>query len=233
MKLVGNNEIENNISKTSFPTVLVIMETLKVICLDCHYCSKEIEIILKTYTQTIKRNPERLFFCDKFCKGRFEGIVQDYKCGQCQKEFSRLISHRKDSKRVFCSGSCNASYYNAHKTVGTRRSKLEIYLEENLSLIYPNLIIHYNRTDTINAELDFYIPSLKLAFELNGIFHYEPIFGENKLKQTENNDKRKLQACLEKGIELCVVDSSKLRHFTENKAKEFLDIFIKIINLKY
>ncbi len=231
--LVGNNEIENKISQTSFPTVLVIMETLKVICLDCHYCSKEIEIILKTYTQTIKRNPERLFFCDKFCKGRFEGILEDYQCAQCQKEFSRLVSLKKGCKKQFCSSSCVASYYNAHKTIGVRRSKLEIYLEEKLSILYHDLEIHYNRKDAIDSELDFYIPSLNLAFELNGIFHYEPIFGQEKLKQIENNDERKIQACLERGIELCIVDSSNLKRFTEKKAEFFLDIFTKIINLKY
>jgi len=50
-------------------------------------------------------------------------------------------------------------------------------------MLYPDLVIHFNKKDAINSELDIYIPSLKLAFELNGIFHYEPIFGkENFLK---------------------------------------------------
>ena len=79
--------------------------------------------------------------------------------------------------------SCAATYNNKNKTHGTRRSKLECFIEKKLSELYPDLTIHYNQKDTINSELDIYIPSFKLAFELNGIFHYEPIYGEEKLNQ--------------------------------------------------
>ena len=82
-----------------------------------------------------------------------------------------------------------------------------------MSIQYPNLEIHYNRKDAINSELDIYIPELELAFELNGIFHYEPIYGAEKLQQIQNNDDRKFQACLEKGISLCIIDTSSLKYF--------------------
>ena len=84
----------------------------------------------------------------------------------------------------------------------------------------------------IDAELDIYIPSLNLAFELNGIFHYEPIFGEKKLNSTKNNDKRKFQACLEKNIELCIIDTSTQKYFKENTSKIYLDIILKITDNK-
>ena len=38
----------------------------------------------------------------------------------------------------------------------------------------------YNNSTTISSELDFYFPQLKLAIEINGIVHYEPIYGSNK-----------------------------------------------------
>jgi hypothetical protein len=94
------------------------------------------------------------------------------------------------------------------------------------------LTFHFNRKDTINGELDIYIPDLKLAFELNGVFHYEPIYGPKKLKDVRTNDNRKFQACLERGIELCIVDVSKVVHFKESKAKEFLDIVQNIMRTK-
>ena len=78
--------------------------------------------------------------------------------------------------------------------------------------------------------MDIYIPSLKLAFELNGIFHYEPIYGEDKLAANINNDKRKVIACYEQGIELCIIDTSHQKRFTDKSSQPFLDIITNIIN---
>ena len=132
----------------------------------------------------------------------------------------------------FCSSSCAATYSNAHKTKGTRRSKLEVWLEAQLPLKYPDLVFHFNRKDAIDGELDIYIPSINLAFELNGIFHYEPIYGKDKLNQIRNNDTRKFQACIEKGIELCIIDTSKQTYFKEQTARKYLDIVTNIIDIK-
>ncbi len=137
-----------------------------------------------------------------------------------------------DTKTKFCGSSCAAIYNNTHKTKGYRRSKLEIYLEEQLIKLYSGLEIHFNRKDTINSELDIYIPSLSLAFELNGLFHYEPIFGPEKLSKIQNNDQRKFQACLEKGIELVIIDSSQLEYFKIQSAQKYLDIITQIIDSK-
>lgn len=138
----------------------------------------------------------------------------------------------KKSPNHFCSHSCAGTYNNTHKTTGTRRSKLENYLESKLTDLYPTLEIHFNRKDTINSELDIYIPSLKVAFELNGIFHYEPIYGQNKLSSIQNNDNRKFQACLERGIELCLIDTSTQKYFKENTSLKYLEIITTIIKNK-
>ncbi len=142
------------------------------------------------------------------------------------------MSELKKTPNSFCCQSCAATYNNKNKTHGTRRSKLEIYLEEELKSKYNNLDIHFNRKDTINSELDIYIPSMKLAFELNGIFHYEPIYGDKKLNQIQNNDTRKFQACLEKGIEMCIIDVSSLVYFKPANTKKFLDIVCGLIDSK-
>lgn len=73
---------------------------------------------------------------------------------------------------------------------------------------------------------------MKLAFELNGIFHYEPIYGDKKLNQIQNNDTRKFQACLEKGIEMCIIDVSSLSYFKTTNAKKYLDIVCGLIDMK-
>lgn len=155
-------------------------------------------------------------------------------CANCNKIFEKTPSQIKASKsgNHFCSRSCAATYNNTHKKYGTRISKLEKWLQTELTKLYPNLEILYNNKEIINSELDIYIPTLKLAFELNGVFHYEPIFGESKLNQIQNNDQRKFQACLEKGIELCIIDTSQQKYFKEKTSKKYLNIVTKIINQK-
>lgn len=153
-------------------------------------------------------------------------------CQQCTKKFTKVYSQLNKTTNNFCSRSCSATYNNKNKTSGTRRSKLETYLEEQLAVLYPDLEIHYNRKDTIQSELDIYIPSLKLAFELNGIFHYEPIFGDSKLNKIQTNDQNKFQLCQQHGISLCIIDTSAQKRFTELSSQKYLDIIKNIIEMK-
>ena len=74
-----------------------------------------------------------------------------------------------------------------------------------------------------------YIPSLRLAFELNGIFHYEPIFGQDRLDKIQSNDGNKFQRCQEQGISLCIIDTSKQTYVKESTSQPFLDIILDII----
>lgn len=173
-------------------------------------------------------------FCSTKCSGQHKLKTKSsiVSCHLCSKSFSRTNKRLKQSKLNFCSSSCSAKYYNARKVKGTRVSKLELFIQQKLSTLYPNLSIIYNSKEYINSELDIYIPSLNLAFELNGIFHYEPIYGDDKLKQIQNNDTRKFQACLEKGIELCILDTSKQSRFTESSSNIYITIITNIINNK-
>ena len=173
--------------------------------------------------------------------------VVELKCENCHCIFTRekraiqkvlkhiSINGSKQGWGRFCNRSCSTKYIQLHtKNKGDNRSKLERWIETKLNILYPNLEIHYSRRDTINAELDIYIPSLKLAFELNGVFHYEPIFGEDRLKSAKTNDERKFQACIENNIELCIINTTKLSgKFTDIKCEPYLKIVTDLINLKY
>lgn len=201
------------------------MLTLTLIC---DFCKKSFIRLSKNHNAKHKH-----IFCNRKCLGLFKtkNGKRQVSCEQCSKTFIKVVGNCKGLYN-FCSLSCSATYHNTHKTKGTRVSKLELFLQNSLQELYPNYDFHFNRKDAINSELDIYIPSLRLAFELNGIFHYEPIYGQEKLVQIKNNDNRKFQACLEKQIELCTIDTSSIKHFKNEKAKKFLQIISHIIELK-
>jgi len=176
----------------------------------CNFCGKE-------FTRTdsdshkFKTGQRENIYCSHKCfskKRSKEGSVE-INCGFCNKLLIKQKNEVKKSKsgKVFCNRSCMGKYHNANKKHGSKRSKLELYIQNQLTNQYPNLEILYNDISAIGSELDIYIPSLCLAFELNGIFHYEPIFGEDKLSKTQTNDQRKFQACIENNIALCIIDT--------------------------
>lgn len=203
--------------------------------LQCHFCQKDFPVSNRQFIirRSAKKTKGINHYCGKECCFQGRGVKSSVKtiCFVCGKESIRWQSDIKDNKMSFCSHSCQCKHQNANKN-GNQRSKLEKLIEENINKEYPDLEIHYNRRDAIQGELDIFIPSLKLAFELNGIFHYEPIFGEEKLSKTQSNDKRKFQACLERGIELCIIDSSKQKMFKPKTSQVYLDIIINVINQK-
>lgn len=208
--------------------------------LECYHCGKEflkkknlVQLVIRKHIN--KQGIDYSYGC-KYCSQRCNADAHNKEhtvcCKQCGKEFRKTNAEIQKTPNSFCSHSCSATYNNTHKTHGTRRSKLEVWLEQQLPSVYPSLEFHFNRKDAINAELDIYIPSLKLAFELNGIFHYEPIYGPEKLAQIQNNDERKYQACLEKGIELCWIDVSALKYFKEKNIVKYLAIIQEVIDKK-
>ncbi len=202
--------------------------------LQCKGCQNTFYLVKHEIQKALNPNNHAVRdFCSLHCYGKYKSKVKriQCKCKECNKEFSRTLSQYKKAKNHFCSHRCKGVYHNKHKTHGTRRSKLELWLEEQLTQVYPNIKIHYNKVDMIGAELDIYIPSLKKAIEINGIFHYKPIFGEKKWKQTQANDKKKVLACEKLDIELMVIDVTKLSYFKPKKAKEYLDLICSFIEL--
>ena len=157
--------------------------------------------------------------CSDKCRGKYKTKKVKVKCFLCGTEIERHPSQLKIYPKSFCGKSCALKYNSMHKTTGINRSKLEIWIQDQLTILYPSIDIKYNNTSAINAELDIYIPSLKLAFEINGIFHYKPIFGEEKLRKTQDKDLYKLKRCHECGIIFHVINTSLLRDFEVDKIK--------------
>lgn len=167
-------------------------------------------------------------FCSRECRDLHQRTRREVSCTQCGATVVKFPNQIGNNN--FCDRSCAASYNNRHKRHGCRRSKLEAYIESCLRRDFPDLEIICNGTDAIGYELDIYIPALKFAIELNGIFHYEPIYGLDKLSRVLFNDKQKLLLCYERGIELCVLDISKCKHFTTKAGDFYYEVLRNIVS---
>lgn len=196
----------------------------------CDFCDEKFTRELKSVNHKLKREDKHTF-CSVSCRGNHHSKSKILNCTNCNVSILRKLSEIKKSKsgNHFCSKSCSASYNNKNKKHGTRRSKLEIWLEQELIKLYPDYNILFNDKSTINSELDIYFPDLKLAIEINGIFHYKPIYGEDKLKQVQENDSQKAVLCEENNIILHSIDVSSLSYFKDTKAKKYLSMVLDIL----
>lgn len=184
---------------------------------NCFYCSTEFQRNARQVASS-KIHKSKQTFCSRKCVTLFNTKLAEIYCKHCEKRFKP----RQSSCSTFCSQSCSATYNNLHKTYGTRRSKLEEYLEPILREKHPDLIC--NSKQIIGSELDFYFPSLNIAIELNGIFHYKPIFGVDKYNKIVAMDLIKIQKCKELNIHLFVID-------TYNNPKSDIDYLLQIQNI--
>jgi hypothetical protein len=196
----------------------------------CYYCNKTFYAVPKEIRKAINNHKSvKIKYCCVFCARRDKSTKIDVVCLNCNTTFKKYPKNIKRRPNNFCTRSCAATYNNKHKTFCIKRSKIECYIEERLHLLYPTLNIEYNKNQIINSELDIYIPSMNLAFEINGIFHYKPIYGENKLKLTQLNDQKKIDACIKKRISLIVIDISSINHFNRKVGDPVVNYIIKII----
>ncbi len=201
---------------------------MSIVVLSCENCNEPFEREYRHFNQKMRKS--RRLFCSTECHNAKKSleyqIIQMCLC--CGEPFENSIN--KVDRHKFCSQSCSASFNNKNKTKGVRRSKIELFIEKQLISIFPDIEIVFNDKNAIDSELDIYFPTLHLAFELNGIFHYEPIFGETKLEKIQTNDKTKMISCIKRGIDLCVIDISQIKRFTEQSSIHIVKTIMDIVN---
>ncbi len=206
------------------------------IILECEFChilfSSTKKIVRRALGITKHHKTTALKFCSRKCYGYSSRTRISLNCFECDNPVTRFPKDLKRVTNVFCSKSCSAINSNKNKKTGNNRSQMEVWIEEEINKIF-NLDIKFNNREICNGmELDIYIPILNLAFELNGIFHYSPIFGEDKLKIIGDRDLKKISECVSRGIDLVVIDTSDSKKFDKIKDKKYLEYIIYRINEK-
>lgn len=215
------------------------------------YTKEEVATLLQSFYQKYKRSPtQRDHVIGKSAIGRlfgnwnsaltFAGLPLNITrhdsifiiCEQCSKTRKKLANQIADTRHNFCSQSCAATYQNTHKKTGIRRSKIEVWLENQIRTNYPKLLLICNDRKAIGAKLDFYFPTLSLAIELNSIVHYKPIYGVEKLSKIQENDACRFKMCAKHDIELCVIDISSIITFNPDRVQKHWQSLRKIIDHK-
>jgi hypothetical protein len=129
--------------------------------------------------------------------------------------------------RGFCSRSCAVSFNNKLKRK-SRRSKVEVKFFQLLCARFPDLTMLPNDKTLIpGLETDIAIPSLKIAVEWNGIVHFEPIYGHEKLSAIQRKDAEKKLKATELGIHLIIISDFASDSKTVSEAFEQVSEFIE------
>lgn len=177
------------------------------------------------------KNKKQNFFCNQTCAKLFSTTARTIICENCNNTFIKRMNQINKTHHNFCCQRCAAIYYNKHKTHGSRRSKLEKYLEENIKTEFPNLKVLFNDNKTIGSELDIYFVELKLAIQINGPSHFKPIYGQKKFTRITELDLEKRKNCINMNIKLVEIDVSNDNSFNKTKDKRWLEVKELIIKM--
>ena len=185
--------------------------------------AKEKGLSLEEYLESKKnkvktkqiRNFNRKGISNKKCIKKIKWI-----CPVCNKELELTPCEAK--KRKYCNGTCRNKVNN--KIIYGTRSKAERFLEGQLKVNFPNLEMKFNTREILenNKELDVFIPSLNLAIEWNGVYHYcQTRNGE--LEKSQKRDKEKVNECINKNINLIVIkDLTSSNKFIKEETKKII-----------
>lgn len=201
----------------------------KILCTNCN------SVITRPYSEIYKNKSN---FCSRRCSNIYHKqqrkVEINVNCSFCKNNLTRSNCDIKLSKSgfFFCNRSCAMKHYNINRPRGYNSSKLEKHILEHIRNYYPELSILPNDRTIIGLELDLYFPSLNLAIEINGPTHYKPIYGKKQFLRSLKNDAAKIQNCQSKGIQLLVINCSKMNTFTEPKAQLYLSQVLNAIEAR-
>lgn len=189
---------------------------VKILCFEC---KEEIEIY--------KSNLKEKNFCSVKCSAIFfnrpRKKIKIPKLKRMKKTTQCKFCGKKTINKFYCNGTCRNKDQN--KLKNGSKSYAEKVLCAKIKSHFPKWeILENNRTILNGLELDVYIPHLKLGIEWNGIYHIEPIKGNDVLQKIIGKDLKKQIRCNKQGISLLVIsDRTSHRKFIEETTDEIIN----------
>lgn len=135
----------------------------------------------------------------------------------CQHGHTWSTNYDRLKKKNWCP-ECKISYGESFS-----RSVFETLTGEKFVKIKPKWLV-YPANNTL-LELDGYCEIINVAFEYNGVQHYEQNFfvnSEDKLLDRLEKDKHKIKTCLDRGVKLCSISYELTDEEVFNYIKQFL-----------
>ena len=99
------------------------------------------------------------------------------------------------------------------------RSNAEELIISLLRFHFKRLQITRNDKSILGRqEIDIYLPEYKIGIEVDGVFHYKPVYGQETFERIQRADKKKDDALAKLGITLFRIRLPEV----SNKTYEFL-----------
>ena len=182
------------------------------------------------YIVGLNNSRKTLEFCSPKCSDNRvtnKAEIYTHVCTTCQTEFQ---SDRKDSK--FCGRQCKGKHdIGRNRKISKNRSKAEAYLFNRIRHEFPEIALLANDRAFLEGglEIDIFLPELSLAIEVNGPFHYRPIYGEERLERAQHNDQLKKENLENRSVELLSLDISGPEHKSWKASKIHLEALFQNI----
>lgn len=109
-----------------------------------------------------------------------------------------------------------------------RGSKLEIYLFNKL--IEDGYKVDFHKEQSLlntKLQIDLFLPKLNVAIEVDGLSHFEPVWGQDALKRNQGYDNRKTGLILGKGLVLIRVVQK--RDFSKSRAQKIYEELVSVL----
>lgn len=107
-------------------------------------------------------------------------------------------------------------------------SKMEHKIVDHLRANGHTVLHHDMALPNEKLEVDIWVTNKDVIFEVDGIFHVEPVYGEDKLRKTQDADQRKNNLLTKNGFAVVRLIITK-KHISDNDYRVIQEKVLKLV----